>query len=426
VKSCSPTHRGRSSKRPTLPTEPRAARPLTVVLAHNRYQRAGGEDAAVEADAALLEARGHRVVRFERDNHDIEDMGRLGQARLAAGTLWSLSSARALTKVLSGVDADVLHVHNTFPMLSASIYSAAAKQRVPVVQTVHNYRLVCAVAVCARDGHKCVECVGHAVPWPAMQHACYHDSRIESAVVVAMQVVQRSARTMDRKVSLFLPVSEHTATALIAVHALPAERVMVRYNFCTPDPGERPNGSDQGYALFAGRLEVEKGVLDLVEAASRVPSMPVLIAGDGPARREAERLAQRLGTSNVTFLGQLPRADLLDRLRSARCLVLPSTWDEPFPMVLVEASALGVPAIASRVGGVPEIVSGATGTLVPPGEVGQLADALSAARADPLGWQAKGAAARRRYEGAFTADRAYDRLLEAYRRVGVGVLRTPD
>jgi glycosyltransferase involved in cell wall biosynthesis len=409
-----------------LPAEPSADRQLTVVLAHNRYQRAGGEDAAVEADAALLESHGHRVVRFERDNKDIANMGPLSQARLAAGTLWSMSSAREMTKLMSSIDADVVHIHNTFPMLSASIYSAAAKRRVPVVQTMHNYRLVCAVAVCARDGHKCVECVGRALPWPAIRHACYHESRMESAVVVGMQVVHRAARTLDRNVSLFLPVSEHIATALIEAHALAAERVMVRYNFCAPDPGERPRGSDQGYVLFAGRLEPEKGILQLVEAASRASVLPVLVAGDGPVRHEAERLARQLGAANVSFLGHLPRPDLLDKLRSARCLVLPSTWDEPFPMALVEAAALGVPAIASRVGGVPEIVSEATGMLVPPGEVDRLAGALSAAAADPPGWQTKGVAARRRYEKSFTAERAYDRLIDAYRRAGVSALGRVD
>jgi glycosyltransferase involved in cell wall biosynthesis len=402
-----------------LADNPLNERPLTVVLVHNRYQRPGGEDVAVEADAALLAAHGHRVVRFERDNDDIDAMGAFGRARLAAGTLWSLSSARAVSALLRDVEPDVVHVHNTFPMISASIYSSAAKRRVPVVQTLHNYRLVCAAAVCAREGHKCEECVGRSVPWPAVRHACYHDSRTQSAVVAGAQMLHHVLGTWDRRVSLFLAVSQHTADALIGAGALPSDRVMVRYNFCDPDPGWRGPGADAGHVLFAGRLEREKGVFELVSAAARVPAVRVLIAGDGAARDQAEELARQLDAANISFLGQVSRDEVLERLRQARCLVFPSIWDEPFPMILVEASALGVPTVASAVGGVPEIVSDDTGMLVPPGDVGRLASALSAAAADPAGWQAKGERARRRYEEAFTADQAYATLLGAYRRAGV-------
>jgi glycosyltransferase involved in cell wall biosynthesis len=394
-------------------------RPLTVVLVHNRYQQPGGEDAAVEADAELLSARGHRVVRHERSNDEIDGLGPIGRARVAAGTVWSVDAARRLGRVIDDEQPDVVHVHNTFPLLSPSVFPAARRRGVPVVQTVHNFRLVCAAATCSRDGHRCVECLDHALPWPAIRYGCYHGSRAQTAVVTAMEVTHRVARTWARQVDLHLAVSAFARDRLVGAGALPGDRVMVRHNFCT-DPGVRDPAGDCGGAVFAGRIDDDKGVDVLVRAASLVPQMPVVVVGDGPARASAEDLARRLGAINVTFPGRLPKPEVFDILRRARCVVLPSVCDESFGLVLAEAAALGVPAVASRVGGVPEVVAAGAGELVAPGDPHALASALAGAAGDPDGWHERGAAARRHYEEAFTAERAYDQILVAYRRAGVG------
>jgi glycosyltransferase involved in cell wall biosynthesis len=392
---------------------------LTVLVVHERYQQRGGEDVAVEADLELLEGHGHRVVHYERHNREIEALGPLGRVQVAAGAIWSASSVHELGQVVDRVRPDVVHVHNTFPLLSHAVVRAAARRAVPVVQTIHNYRMICANASLLRDGHVCTDCVGRRLPAPAVRHSCYHESHAESAVVGAMQVVHRRAGTWARDVSLYLPVSFHVLRRLVSSNAIPESRAMVRHNFVTPDPGGRAPGSDRGYVVFVGRLSVEKGVDVLLRAAAMIPDVPVLIVGDGPRRAELQRAACELGAGHVTFLGTLERSKVIDVLRGARCLAFPSIWEEPCSMVLLEAAALGVPVVGTDIGGTPECIGPEAGRLVPPGDARALADALAAAAADPDGWGRHGRAARRHFESGFTADAAYGVLLDAYRRVGL-------
>jgi glycosyltransferase involved in cell wall biosynthesis len=389
----------------------------SVLIVHERYQQLGGEDVAVQADRDLLDARGHRIVYYERHNDEILDLNAAGRARVALGTIWSGASRRALADVIDEHRPDLVHVHNTFPLISPSIYGVAAKRGIPVVQTLHNYRLVCATGAMQRDGHPCHECEGRRIPIPAIQHACYRGSRLQSAVAASMQATHLALRTWDRSIDLYLPVSEHVRRRLVDAGAIPTDRTMVRHNHVAPDPGLRPAGSDQGYAVFVGRLAPEKGVDILVRAATLVPELAVRVIGDGPERPRIERLAREVGSSNLTFIGRLSRREVLEQVRRARCLVLPSTWEEPQGVVLIEAAALGVPAIATDLGGTGEAVSPDSGLLIPPGDVARLAEALKDAATHPERWWRKGEAARKLFEAGFSADRAYETLLAAYDRV---------
>jgi glycosyltransferase involved in cell wall biosynthesis len=386
----------------------------TVLLVHNRYQEPGGEDVAVEADAALLERAGHRVVRYERDNAEI-----LGASRIAvaAGTIWSPRSRREVDELLTRVHPDVVHAHNTFPLVSPAVFAAARARGIPVVQTLHNYRLVCAAAVLARDGAPCHACLHASVPAPAVIHACYRQSRIQSGVVAAYQMVHGAAHTWSRLVTRSVAVSRHLADVLVGAGAIAADRVDVRPNFCEPDPAPRHRRDDRGGFVFAGRITREKGIETVLRAAAMVPEARLAVVGDGPAMA----LARRLAPSNVTFLGRVERARALDAMAQARGVVYASVSEEPLPTVLVEAAALGVPAIATAVGGAPEVVTTATGTLVPPGDADGLATAFRDALDHPEGWAQRGAAARKRYDAEFSSGRALDRLLETYRRAGVNL-----
>jgi glycosyltransferase involved in cell wall biosynthesis len=387
-------------------------RPLTVVLVHNRYQQPGGEDVCVDNDARLLSEAGHRVIRFERHNDEI---GATGGAAVAAGTVWSVGSARSLAAVLDREAPDVVHAHNTFPLISLSALSVAARRGIPVVQTLHNYRWACAAAVRFRDGHPCDDCIGRGLAWPGVAHACYRGSRPASAVVVAMQAGHRVAGTLRRRVSLFLTPSEHARSVLVRAGVVPAERIAVRFNHVSGAPAARDPAADAGHVLYAGRVSTEKGVDVLVRAAATVPGTTVYVSGDGPERASIERGAP----ANVHFLGWQDRAEMLELMAGARCVVVPSRVPETFGLVVAEAAALGVPAIASDTGALPEVAGPAGGRLVPPGAAGALAAALADAAGDPEGWHRRGEAARRRYEAELTAAVAYDRLLAAYRRAGV-------
>lgn len=390
---------------------------LTALLVHERYRQPGGEDVAFEADVALLEAAGHHVVRYERDNTEIDDMGPAARLLVVPRTVWSSDAARRFARTLDDVRPDVVHLHNTFPLLSPSLAMAARRHGIPVVQTVQNLRLVCAQGLCTRQGRPCHECLEVGSPWPGLRHGCYQGSRPRTAVVTALQLSHRLADRARQPVRLYLPVSSYVRDQLVARGAVDSERTMVRHNHAG-DPGARDPAEDAGFVVFAGRVVRDKGVEVLVRAAARCRRARVVVVGDGPDLPRMRRLAEELGAANVTFAGRLPRHDVLAVVRRARCLVQPSVGEDPNPLAVIEAASLGVAAIGTRSGGIPEIV-GDSGRLCDAGDVDALAAALDVAAGDPSQWAERGRAARARYEQCFSPQHAYDTLMTAYGRAGV-------
>jgi glycosyltransferase involved in cell wall biosynthesis len=391
---------------------------MKVLIVHTRYVRPGGEDVIVDIQHSVLSARGHAVVRFERDNSDLDVDGPVAQVRTALHAVWSRRSQRDLTSVLAAERPDIVHVHNTFPSLSPSVYAAANAAGVPVVQHLHNARLVCIDPCLVRDGRVCTDCVGRRIPWPGLVHRCYRGSIAESGVAAAVQVAHHSLGTWARRVDLFLPVSAWLRDLLVDSGAVPASKVLVCHSALDPDPGlrpaPRPDRPDGGYALFAGRLAPEKGLDTLLEAAARVRHLPVKIAGEGPERALLETMVRRLELDHVELLGQVDRPRLLDLLRGARVAVVPSLGDA-LNMSAVEAAASGVPVVGSLCGGIPEVVAdGVTGHLVAPGDPAALASRLAEAAAEPERMWEMGAAGRVHFEERFTATVFGDRLLTAY------------
>jgi len=284
---------------------------------------------------------------------------------------------------------------------------------VAVVQSLHNYRLLCPTATFLRDGRICEECAVHSLR-RAVRYGCYRGSRAASAVVAGMLALHRRRRTWSERVDGYVALTGFARERLVA-GGLPPDRVAVVPNFVHPDPGERSEAG--GYALFAGRLAPEKGLHTLLQAWRRLETrVPLRIAGDGPLRPVLEAEVAG-GLADVEMLGPLPRGELVKVLQGARCLVVPSLWYEGFPMTIVEAFACGVPVIASRLGGLPEIVAeGRTGLLFAPADPGDLARTLESAWTDPEALAEMGLAARREYEDHYTAARHAALLEEVYAR----------
>jgi glycosyltransferase involved in cell wall biosynthesis len=390
---------------------------LAVLLGHNTYQWPGGEDVGFAHDGALLERMGHRVVRYQRDNDEIADYGALQRARLVGTTVWSLRTQRELRALLEREHVDVAHFRNTFPLISPSAFAACRRAGVPVVLTVPNYRLTCSNAYLYRDGHVCEDCLRRRVKWPAVLHACYHDSRPQSAVVAGMLTVHGMLRTWSRHVDVVLAVSEAVRSMLVEA-GLPPDLVHVRHNLVEPDPGDRAPGPDGGFALFVGRLSPEKGLDVLLEATRAVPELPLRIAGDGPERARIERVVSVPGYEHVSLLGSVEHADVFDLMRAARVLVVPSQWHEAFGHVVAEAFACGLPVVASDLGALPELVDDTVGRVFPATDGSALAGHLRWAATQPDAVAAAGRASRRRYEELFTAEPAYRRLIELYELAG--------
>lgn len=383
-------------------------------MVHNAYRQPGGEDAAERAERELMLAAGHDVVRYTRNNREIDDYGPWRKASLAPRTLWARDSHRDLLDLLKREKPDVAHFTNIFPLVSPSAYYACRAADVPVVQSIHNYRVLCPAATFFRDGGICEECVEHSL-WRSVRHGCYRGERSATAVLAGALAFHRLRRTWSELVDCYIALTDFARAKLIA-GGLPAEKVVVKPNFAHPDPGERTERGE--YALFVGRLSREKGLDTLLRAWTRLEAeLPLRIAGDGPLRRELEAEVARAGLAKVRLLGRLPREDLLKVVKGARFLVVPSSWYEGFPMVIVEAFACGVPPIASRLGGMSEIIrEGTTGLHFTAGDAGDLARKVAWAWGEPEALEEMGHAARGEYRARYTAEHNYELLIGIYRR----------
>ena len=377
--------------------------PHRVLMVHNAYQLTGGEDSVVAAELALLRQHGHEVTELRRDNRQIGAMGRM---RVAAQTLWSCATHAEALELLRRNRPDVVHVHNTFPLISPSLYWACAKVGVPVVQTLHNFRLACPQAMFLREGKVCERCLGK-LPLPALAHGCYRDSRAQTAVVVGMLALHRTLGTFETKVTRYIALNEFCRAKFIQA-GLPAQRIAVKPNFVDAPLLPAPRAREG--MLFVGRLSAEKGVEVLRDAWRGCDGMQLRVAGIGPA---AWMLKRRAG---VEMLGPQTQVQVQAEMQSATALVLPSIWYENFPRTLVEAFAAGLPVIASRIGALAELVDdGQTGLLFEPGDAPGLSRVLRWANAHPREMAVMGAKARARYESNYTPEINYRQLLAIHR-----------
>lgn len=382
---------------------------MRILLVHNFYQRPGGEDAVFATEGGLLEARGHDVIRYSLDNRQID---RMGPVSLGAATLWNRKSARELARVIENEKPAVAHFHNTFPLVSPAGYFAVRTAKIPVVQTLHNYRLLCANALLFRSGRPCRDCVGKTLSWPGIVHACYRESRVASAGVVAMQTVHSTLGTWTRKVDAYIAMTEFARKQFVD-GGLPARKIHVKPNFLSPDPGEG-DGSG-GYALFVGRLSEEKGLRTLFNAWGSLPGeWRLKVIGDGPlANRVREAESQSPG---IEWLGHLSPNEVLEAVGRAAFIVVPSEWYEgAFPLVAIESFAKGTPIIASDVGSLSESVDHSrTGLLFKSGDAGALAQRIRQLFENPVTMREMRIHARAQYEAHYSADANYSILMRIY------------
>jgi glycosyltransferase involved in cell wall biosynthesis len=354
-------------------------------------------------------------VQYQRSNDDASQYVSVRKLILAKNTIWSSDTRQEFRELLEHERPDVVHVHNTFVMVSPAIYWACRAARIPVVQTLHNYRLLCPGATFFRDGKVCEECLDHGL-LRSVRHSCYQGSGSATAVVAAMLTVHRILGTWSRVIDYFLAPTEFARRKFIE-GGLPAEKILVKPNFVDPDPGA--GTGERGYALFAGRLSPEKGVRTVLEAWTRMSAnIPLHIAGDGPLRGELEAYAQQQGLSNVRFLGRLAWKETMDAMKSARCLIFSSEcYEGALPLTVVEAFACGTPVIASKLGAMQDLITdGQTGLHFTPGDADDLARKTESAWMQPQLLEAMRVQARRTYESTYTAARNCEILIETYKR----------
>ena len=372
-----------------------------VLIVHNGYQYRGGEDAVVDSEISLLRAHGHEVAVYRRDNSEIIGMSK---PTLALNTLWSRRTVHEVERVIADFHPDVIHAHNTFPLISPALYWAAERAGVPVIQTLHNFRLMCLHPMFLRDGKVCEDCSGR-LPWRGVARKCYRASATQSAVLAGMLVLHRGLRTYRNKVTRYIALNEFCRNKFIE-GGLPVERIVVKPNFV--DVPAFDEELRQG-GLFVGRLSAEKGIDVLLRAMDQLPACQLKVVGIGP---EEAPLSSR---TNIQRFGFLPRDQIFRHMQGAAYLVMPSISYENLPLTLVEAFACGLPVIASRMGAMAELVEdGRTGLLFEPGSADDLAQKILWAEANPEAMQRMGAAARFEYESRYTPARNYRMLLDIY------------
>jgi glycosyltransferase involved in cell wall biosynthesis len=390
---------------------------MKCLLVHNYYQQPGGEDQVFRNEKELLHSAGHEVVEYVRRNDDIRDYGIGERATLALRTAWAWDTVGDLREILAKEKPQVAHFHNTFPLISPAAYYACAEAHVRVVQTLHNYRLFCPAATFLRNKHVCEECVEHSL-LRSIRYGCYRDSRPATAAVAAMLKFHRIRHTSMTKVNAYICLSEFQRKKLVAA-GLAAERVFVKPNFVSPDPGLRAPTSQCDVAVVVGRLSDEKGLPTLLKAWAMVNgSARLRIIGDGPLLPELELQKRQLGLRNVCFEGNRSRPEVISALMCARFLLFSSECYENFPMAIAEAFACGLPVIASRLGVMAEIVEdGRTGLHFTAGDAEDLAAKVAWAWTHPAEIEEMGRAARREYETKYAPERNYQMLMGIYQQV---------
>jgi glycosyltransferase involved in cell wall biosynthesis len=386
---------------------------LKILQLHNYYLQSGGEDTAFEADVALLRDHGHEVVTYTEQN---ERISTVPPAIFAAQTIYSRESYRRILNMITSEKPDIAHFHNTFPVISPSAYYACRKAGIPVIQSLHNPRLICPAASFYRNGKNCIDCLGKTPPYPGVVHGCYHNSRTQTGVIATMLTVHRLIGTWEKMVDKYLVATKFYYDLFIRA-GLPEGKIEIKPHFVEPTIPYNINRPLGGYALFIGRLDPEKGIGVLLEAWKKT-NIPMKIRGSGQMESEVRQFIDENPSGNIELIGRLPKDSLGHLMDQARFLVWPTqSYYETFGFVAVESFAIGLPVIGSRIGVNAEMISeGITGLNFTVGDPDDLADKMRWAWDHPNEMAEMGRNGRREYETKYTASINYKMLIEIYER----------
>lgn len=333
-----------------------------ILIVHNYYQIPGGEDTVVENEQRMLEKHGHKTFLYSRNNSELNTLSKLQKICLPFSTVFNIKTYRQIKKIIKEKKIDIVHVHNTLNLISPSVYYAALRCKVPVVQTVHNFRLLCPSAVFYRDGHICEDCVKHGL-WCAVKHKCYRNSRIQTLACAVNTKIHRMTGIYG-KIN-YICLTEFNKEKLLSFKQISPERVFVKPNFVESINGEIvPPEKRADQFIFVGRLEKLKGVDVLLRAWKMMgDSAPkLLLCGNGPMEQRCREYIAKNGLESVEMMGFVPNEKVRKLVANSKALILPTQCYEGFPMTIAEAFAVGTPVIASDLGNAGSLVEeGVTG-----------------------------------------------------------------
>lgn len=391
---------------------------MKILLVHNFYGSSApsGENTAFEMEKNLLISHGHQVAIFSVSSDEIRGQGLWGLIKGGLLTPWNPFSKKSFQKKVSLFKPDIIHVHNTFPLISPSIFYAM-RSNVPIVLTLHNYRLFCSAGIPMRDGKVCIECLDRRSAMPALIHGCYRKSRLATIPLAMSITLHHALGTWLNQVDAFIAFTKFQKSILTA-SGLPEEKIYIKPNFYPGESDVKLWSERLDQIVYVGRLSPEKGLINLLKAWKIWSSQPgasapsLRIIGDGPLRHELEHMARNLP---ILFLGQLSAIETKLEISTAKLLILPSECYEGFPMVIGEAYALGTPVAASNLGPLGEIVEeNISGVLFQPASPDSMHQVIESLWRLPKKIEALGEGAYRKYHDLYSENKNYSRLMDIY------------
>jgi len=381
---------------------------MRILVVHNYYQQLGGEDTIFSTEADLLESYGHEVYRYTIHNDQVESMGTI---TLAKSTIWNKGTYKKIRTFIQEKRPQIAHFHNTFPLISPAAYYAAKDEGIPVIQTLHNYRLLCPNGLFFRDGKVCEDCIGKPLPLPGIIHGCYRGNRVASAAVASMVKFHDLKGTWTNAVDVFIAYSYFALQKFIE-GGIPKDKLQFKTNFLHPAP--TPGSGQGGYGLFVGRLSPEKGLQTILSAWKTLGhKIPLKIAGDGPLAPLVQAAVQE--TPDVEWLGRRSMAEIYTLMGEASFLIFSSEWYETFGRVAIEAFAKGTPVIGAKIGAITELVQPMqTGLHFEPGNSKDLVKQVEWFLDNPEKVRIMRQTTRSNFEENYTASKNHQRLMEIY------------
>lgn len=377
-----------------------------ILIVHNYYQIPGGEDTVVANEKGMLEEYGHKVILYSRSNAELKELSMLKKLILPVTTIFNPKTYKEIKRLIKTEDIEIVHVHNTLNLISPAVYYAARAMHIPVVQTIHNFRLLCPGATFYKDGHICEDCVKYGLKC-AVKYSCYRGNRIQTLACVISTWFHRMTGIYG-KIN-YICLTEFNKNKLLKLKQVKSNQVFIKPNF-TYEPINKNETAD--IYLFIGRIEEIKGLPILLEAFKKMPNRYLKVAGTGT---KFEEYKQRK-SNNIEFLGYLQRNEIQQLLRRTKAVVVTSQWYETFGMIVVEAFASGVPVIVGDIGNVGGLVDdGINGVKFKYDSSDALVSAVE--RFESLDHELLCKNAYRKYKEYFNKERNYEMLQKIYDEV---------
>ena len=370
----------------------------------------------VRSEKELLESKGHEVYFYERSNEELKSFSAFEKAKMLASYHWSKRSYSEVKKIMEEFEPDIAHFHNIFIMLTPSVYKACQEKDVPVVQSLHNFRLLCSNGVFFRDGHVCEDCLESNL-FESVKHRCYRGSFFQSYLISNMIDGTWKKRIWTDVIDRIIVSTEFTKGKYVE-GGIPEEKIVVKPHFVMRQDVSMPKeqtGRKESFVLYAGRVSEEKGARFLIEAWKHMPSIPLKIVGDGPLTKE---LKKEVHAANVEFLGFVDEEKFESYMRNSSFIVVPSTCYENFPRVVVEAYSYGKPVVVPNHGSFPHIVKdGETGYLFNIESIDQFVSKVTKLFNDHKLRSEMSSSAFQQYLSHFYPEKNYEMLMNIYKQL---------